>query len=57
MWRMMWQSLYVRPHATPSHLFQRTRVYDVEDDVAGIICQTLPNMALSIASSLFFVLR
>jgi len=32
MWRMTWQALSVR-------LTRDTRVYNVEDDVAGIICQ------------------
>jgi len=34
MWRMTWQALSVR-------LTRDTRVYNVEDDVAGIICKTL----------------
>jgi len=44
MWRMTWQASSVRPylrHVMCFRLSQETRVYSVEDDVAGFIYQTL----------------
>ena len=40
MWRMTWQALSVRP--------RQARVYNVEDDVAGDICQALPPLDVDV---------
>ena len=44
MWMLTWQALYVTDnarHVIGCQLSQETRVHNVDDDVAGIICQAL----------------